>query len=125
MDVLYAVSDATIPGKKAAEHRFPTLTTSMAKTKAASGVPKRAENNKYPEIYPANAFIGNYLRLDILMQYGEYDKALENIKGYFYYMAEKTGTLWENDSDFASCNHGFASHVIYWFDKLGMLKELE
>ena len=78
-----------------------------------------------PGVFPANAFIGNYLRLDLISMYGDKDDLLRNIEGYFYYMAEKTGTLWENDSDFASCNHGFASHVIYWFDKLGMLKELE
>ena len=40
-------------------------------------------------------------------------------------MAEKTGTLWEIDSDSASCNHGFASHVAYWFEQLGMLKEVD
>ena len=28
-------------------------------------------------------------------------------------MAEKTGTLWENIGDYASCNHGFASHVAH------------
>ncbi len=86
--------------------------------------PQRAENNKYPEIYPANAFIGNYLRLDILMQYGEYDKALENIKGYFYYMAERTGTLWEHTGTTASCDHGFASYVICWLDKLKKLGKI-
>ena len=87
--------------------------------------PKRAEDNKYPEIYPANAFIGNYLRLDILMQYGEYDKALENIKGYFYYMAQRTGTLWEHTGTTASCDHGFASYVICWLDKLKKLGKIQ
>lgn len=84
--------------------------------------PQRKQTGKYPEIYFANAFIGNYLRLDLLMNYGYEKEILENMEGYFYYMAEKTGTLWENDSDHASCSHGFASHVIYWLDKLGMLK---
>jgi alpha-L-rhamnosidase len=31
-------------------------------------------------------------------------------------MAERTGTLWENVDVSASCNHGFASHVIYWLN---------
>ena len=31
--------------------------------------------------------------------------------GYFHYMARKTGTLWENVTDHASCNHGFASYA--------------
>ena len=39
---------------------------------------------------------------------------MDNIRGYFAKMADLTGTLWENDTPYASCNHGFASHVIYW-----------
>lgn len=80
--------------------------------------PERHRHNRHPEIYFANAFIGNYLRLDILMRYGYRDAVLKNIRGYFLNMARKTGTLWENDGDYASCNHGFASHVIYWLDEL-------
>ncbi len=81
----------------------------------------RAERGLYPEIYPANAFIGNYLRLDLLDRYGLHDALFDNIKGYFTYMADTTGTLWEHAGSYASCNHGFASHVIYWMDKLGLL----
>ncbi len=33
--------------------------------------------------------------------------------GNSYYMAERTGTLWENVGAYASCNHGFASHVAH------------
>ena len=76
--------------------------------------PYRVKEGKYPNIHPANAFIGNYLRLDILYRYGLHSQLLDEIKGYFLYMAEKTGTLWENISDTASCNHGFASYVAYW-----------
>ncbi|MBQ2988609.1 MAG: hypothetical protein IJD59_05850 [Clostridia bacterium] len=92
--------------------------------------PERIIPNKWPnftpeakwkEIYPSNAFIGNYLRLELLYLYGEHEKLVENIKGYFTKMATLTGTLWENDSTGASCNHGFASHVLYWMDGLGML----
>ncbi len=81
----------------------------------------RAEKGLFPEIWPANAFIGNYLRLDLLDRYGFKDELYDNIKGYFTYMADKTGTLWELVSSGASCNHGFASHVIYWMDRLGLL----
>ena len=37
-------------------------------------------------------------------------------------MAERTGTLWENDTPHASCNHGFASHaaVFYVRNMLGV-----
>jgi hypothetical protein len=76
---------------------------------------------KWKNVHPANAFIGNYLRLEILCRYGENEKLYENIRGYFLKMAELTGTLWENDGTTASCNHGFASHVVYWMDKLSLL----
>lgn len=92
--------------------------------------PERIVPNKWPdftpeakwkEIYPSNAFIGNYLRLELLYLYGEHEKLTQNIKGFFTKMADLTGTLWENDSTTASCNHGFASHVVYWMDGMGML----
>lgn len=83
--------------------------------------PQRKQHNPYPEVAFSNAFIGNYLRLDLLMRFGYEQEVLENIEGYLYYMAEKTGTLWENDGDYASCSHGFASHVVCWLDRLGLL----
>lgn len=73
--------------------------------------PKRAEKGLYPEIYPSNAFIGNFLRLELLYRNGYYSQLLEEIKGYFLYMSEITGTLWEHIDTHASCNHGFASYV--------------
>lgn len=76
--------------------------------------PKRNIQECYPEIHPAAPFIGNYLRLEILMRCGNYSEVLSNMKGYFYYMAQKTGTLWEYADTSASCNHGFASCVLYW-----------
>ena len=76
--------------------------------------PQRKQTGAYPEIYFANAFIGNYLRLDLLQRWGMKEKLIEEIKGYFTFMAERTGTLWEHDNISASCNHGFASHIICW-----------
>ncbi len=76
--------------------------------------PGRKEHNTHPDIAFSNAFIGNYLRLELLFRNGLYEKLINEIKGYFDYMALKTGTLWENDGDYASCNHGFASHVLVW-----------
>lgn len=73
--------------------------------------PDRAKTGAFPEIYPSNAFIGNFLRLEILCANGCYAQVLEEIKGYFFYMAELTGTLWEHISTSASCNHGFASYA--------------
>ena len=83
---------------------------------------QRAETGKFPEIYPSAPFIGNYLRLDLLDRYGYHDKLYADIRGYFEYMADRTGTLWEHAGVQASCNHGFASHVIYWMRSMGLVK---
>ena len=66
----------------------------------------------------------SFQRLEILSRYGEKQTIINNLEDYFTYMAEKTGTLWENKGDYASCNHGFASHVIrcIFRDGLGIMK---
>lgn len=74
---------------------------------------KRRQTKAWPEIHSANQFIGNVMRLELLSRFGgNLDKILDESVGYLLYMAERTGTLWENDGDYASCNHGFASHEI-------------
>ena len=65
----------------------------------------------HKDIWPSNAFIGNYIRLKLLEREGLGNKILAETKGYFKYMADRTGTLWENDTTCASCNHGFASYA--------------
>jgi alpha-L-rhamnosidase len=76
--------------------------------------PQRKQTGAHPEIHFANAFIGNYLRLDVLSRFGQHQQVIDEIRGYFLKMADTTGTLWENDGTYASCNHGFASHVVRW-----------
>ncbi len=73
--------------------------------------PDRSAKELWPEIWPSNAFVGNYLRLDLLRRYGHFEQLLKECVGYFEYMADRTGTLWENTYDKASCNHGFASYA--------------
>ena len=80
--------------------------------------PGRDPEKTYPDVPVSNAFIGNYLRLFILFEDGQYDKLLSEIESFFLPMAEKTGTLWENMTDYASCCHGFASHVAYWLNHI-------
>ncbi len=84
--------------------------------------PERKNNNSFPDVYLANAFIGNYLRLELLSWNQEHAQILNESIGFFDYMAQRTGTLWENISTSASCNHGFASHVVHLFyrDVLGI-----
>jgi len=86
--------------------------------------PERRRNGKFPEIAFSNAFIGNLLRLELLSRAGCDRQLLDETKGYYHYMAERTGTLWEYISDWKSCNHGFASYVavLYTRSLLGVEK---
>ena len=72
----------------------------------------------YPMVAPANAFIGDYLRLELLYLDNQFEQLLADMKGYFTPMAKQTGTLWEHNLATASCCHGFASHVIYWLAQI-------
>ena len=75
--------------------------------------PQRKQTGAHPEIHPANAFIGNQLRFELLARAGRNQQILDEAAGYWLYMAERTGTLWEHDAPQASCNHGFASHAAH------------
>lgn len=84
--------------------------------------PGRAEKKAFPEIHPANAFVGNVLRLELLSRDGRSQQILDESIAYLLYMADRTGTLWENVGAYASCNHGFASHIVHvlYRDVLGL-----
>lgn len=84
--------------------------------------PHRKDTKKFPEIHPANSFIGNMLRMEILSRNGRGQQILDESIDYLLYMADRTGTLWENVSPAASCNHGFASHICHtlYRDILGL-----
>lgn len=80
--------------------------------------PGRDSDTEHKDVPVSNAFIGNYLRLQILFRDKMYDKVVKEIRDFFLPMARRTGTLWENMTDGASCDHGFASHVAYWLNKI-------
>jgi alpha-L-rhamnosidase len=86
--------------------------------------PHRKKSGKYPDVYPANTFVGDYMRLELLSRAGLVQQILSESVDYFFYMAERTGTLWENRHERASCNHGFASHIAHVLvrDVLGVQK---
>lgn len=71
--------------------------------------PRRDAEKVYPEVYPSNAIVGNYLRLEILLRYGYTEQVLQECRDFFLKMANLTGTLWEHSKLSASLNHGFAS----------------
>jgi len=102
----------------ATPQRYPALWETLR----ADFGPERHQNSKHPEIHFANAFIGNYLRLELLSRQGLTAQILAETKGYFLKMADQTGTLWEHDTTQASCCHGFASHVerLMFRDVLGI-----
>ncbi len=79
--------------------------------------PNRIKEGGYPEVHKANSFVGNVLRLELLATANRGDQLLEESVAYNLYMAERTGTLWENDSPHASCDHGFASHIVRLFHR--------
>lgn len=84
--------------------------------------PRRRETKAFPEVHAANAFVGNMLRLEILSRHGRARQILDESIAYLLYMADRTGTLWENVGASASCNHGFASHIVHtlYRDVLGI-----
>lgn len=71
--------------------------------------PNRNADLVYPEVYPSNAIVGNYLRLELLLKDRQYEQVLQECKAFFSKVAELTGTLWEHSKLTASLNHGFAS----------------
>lgn len=79
--------------------------------------PKRDAEKVWANVYPSNAIVGNYLRLEILLMNGYTDRALEECKDFFLGMANTTGTLWEHSRLNASLNHGFASMAAVYIDQ--------
>lgn len=84
--------------------------------------PQRAAAADFPDVFPANSLVGNMLRFELLSRDGRAQQILDESFGYLNYMAQRTGTLWEHDKPWASCNHGFASHAAHTFyrDLLGL-----
>lgn len=69
----------------------------------------RKLKNLSPEIAFADAFIGFTLRFASLYKLGKYEQLIDELKEFYYPMAEETGTLWEHEMPSASLNHGFSS----------------
>lgn len=85
--------------------------------------PKRDTANVYPTVYPSNAIVGNYLRLELLTDYGYHDQVIAECRDFFSGMADLTGTLWENSVLSASLNHGFASMAAVYIDACAKAKK--
>ncbi len=71
--------------------------------------PRRDKEHVYPTVYPSNAIVGNYLRLELLTNFGYHEQVITECRDFFSGMADLTGTLWEHSNLGCSLNHGFAS----------------
>ena len=60
---------------------------------------------------PKNAFIGLYLRMNVLMQMQDGPLMAQNLESFCLHMCRTTGTLWEYKDGVGSLDHGFASYV--------------
>ena len=68
-----------------------------------------------------NAFIGLYLRMNVLMNMGDCELLAKNVESFCLNMSRTTGTLWEYKECKGSLDHGFASYLalaIPFADKL-------
>jgi alpha-L-rhamnosidase len=74
--------------------------------------PQRDSTGPYSGIAPSNAFVGTFLRLELLSRAGLTQQLLLESRAYLLYMAERTGTLWENTTAEASLDQAFASHIV-------------
>ncbi len=69
------------------------------------------KNSEKYDFCPINAFIGMYLRMNLLHNIGDPALMSENLKTFFGGMCDLTGTLWELKTPVGSLDHGFASYA--------------
>ena len=67
--------------------------------------------DKWKNVEKVNAFMGMYLRMELLARWKQHEALIKEIKDFFSHMAYYTGTLWEYKEMKGSLNHGFASYV--------------
>jgi alpha-L-rhamnosidase len=86
--------------------------------------PGRRTTHAYPDIPPSNAFMGNVMRQDLFSRAGLTERLMQEAIANLLYMADISGTLWENSSDEASMDHAFEAHIVttLYRDILGLYK---
>ena len=88
--------------------------------------PERRKAGSYADVPPANVFLGNFLRFELLSRYGLNKQLIDEAVALYMPMVELTGTIWEFFKPKASCNHGFGSYLthIFYRDVLGVYEVL-
>lgn len=97
--------------KCADKHTHKELFDKMLNEYGKSDSSASGENPVKKQLTPSNMIYGVYMRLELLMREQKRVELLNECVRYFYDMTQKTGTLWENNTASASCDHGFASYV--------------
>lgn len=97
--------------KCADKHTHKELFDKMLNEYGKSDSSVRGGNPVKKQLTPSNMIYGVYMRLELLMREQKRVELLNECVRYFYDMTQKTGTLWENNTASASCDHGFASYV--------------
>lgn len=97
--------------KCADKHTHKELFDKMLNEYGKSDSSASGGNQVKKQLTPSNMIYGVYMRLELLMREQKRVELLNECVRYFYDMTQKTGTLWENNTASASCDHGFASYV--------------
>ena len=97
--------------KCADKHTHKELFDKMLNEYGKSDSSANGGNPVKKQLTPSNMIYGVYMRLELLMREQKRVELLNECVRYFYDMTQKTGTLWENNTASASCDHGFASYV--------------
>ena len=97
--------------KCADKHKHKELFDKMLNEYGKSDSSVSGGNPGKKQLTPSNMIYGVYMRLELLMREQKRVELLNECVRYFYDMTQKTGTLWENNTASASCDHGFASYV--------------
>lgn len=97
----YALKFETVPE---GDERFERL-------KAVISNGNESEFERFGKVEPANVLPGLYIKTELLLRWGEYERLSREIKKYFLTMAHSTSTLWERKNGKCSLDHGFASYI--------------
>ncbi len=98
---------ALFGGIDLSEPKFASLLETIKK---GFGEFAKTVGDKY-DFCPINAFIGMYLRMNVLHNLGDPNLMAENLKSFFGGISDLTGTLWETKTLSGSLDHGFASYA--------------
>ena len=97
----YALKFKTVPED---DERFKRLKDIILKD-------RESEFERFGEVEPADVLPGMYIKMELLLKWGAYDRLKQEIKRYFLCMARQTSTLWERKNGKCSLDHGFASYI--------------